>query len=142
MIYDLTEKRPKESLVVIPWESNSKTFPIILKELKKYKWAKFDKAYIYRWWKKEEKKEEFEKYGDVAVMEEFNGLGARDDDALIVLHGDPQEENGVHIYIGPCEAQLRDCFVIDKKKKCCFYDDMDNLKMSYNFKERKKNGTD
>ena len=35
MIYDLTEKRPKESLVVIPWESNSKTFPIILKELKK-----------------------------------------------------------------------------------------------------------
>lgn len=137
MIYDLTEKRPKESLVVIPWESNLKTFPIILKELKKYKWAKFDKAYIYRWWKKEEKKKAFEEYGDAAVMEKFDELREKDDDALILL----MTKDGLHINIGPCEAQLRDCFVIDKKKKYCFYDDMSNLKRSYNFKER-KNGTD
>lgn len=76
MIYDLTEKRPKESLVVIPWESNSKTFPIILKELKKkYKWSTPEKALIYRWWKKEEKKAEFEKYGDAAVLEAFVKCG-------------------------------------------------------------------
>ena len=137
MIYDLTEKRPKESLVVIPWESNSKTFPIILKELKKYKWSTPEKALIYRWWKKEEKKAEFEKYGDAAVLEDFDGLGIRDEDALIHL----VTKDGLHINIGPCEAQLYDCFVIDKKKKYCFYDDIDNLKKNYNFEER-KNGAD
>lgn len=139
MIYDLTEKRPKESLVVIPWESNSKTFPIILKELKKYKWATPEKAFIYRWWKKEEKKEEFEKYGDVAVMEKFDELKLeiKDDNALILL----TTKDDLHINIGPCEAQLCDCFVIDKKKKYCFYDDISNLRKNYNFKER-ENGAD
>lgn len=134
MIFDLTEKRPKESLVVIDWESNSKSFPIILKELKKYKWATPEKAFIYRWWKKEEKKEEFEKYGDVAVMEKFDELKLkeRDDDALILL----VTKDDLHINIGPCEARFCDCFVIDKKKKCCFYDDKSNLKKNYNFKER------
>ena len=134
MIFDLTEKKPKESLVVIDWESNSKSFPIILKELRKYKWATPEKAFIYRWWKKEEKKAAFEKYGDVAVMEKFDELklGTRDDDALILLI----TKDDLHINIGPCEAQLCDCFVIDKKKKCCFYDDKSNLKKNYNFKER------
>lgn len=135
MIFDLTEKRPKESLVVIDWESNLKSFPTILKELKKYKWATPEKAFIYRWWKKEEKKEAFEKYGDVAVMEKFDELKLeeRDDNATIHL----VTKDDLRINIGSWEALLCDCFVIDKKKKYCFYDDKANLKRNYNFKERK-----
>ncbi len=135
MIYEGKPKVPKSELTIIEWKNNLETFPIILRELNKYPWCEIDHINIYRWWKKDSLEKELKELGDVAYLETniLLPLLPEDNDATITLY--TKKYNTINI--GPYEAQLHDCFVIDKKAREFYYGDIEDLKERYDIEERK-----
>lgn len=134
-VYEGRPKMPKSQLLIIEWKNNKETLPVILNEISKLKWCKVDHLNIYRFWKKEEKKEAYAKYGDAAFLD-INislPLDEKDNDAEVVI----RTKDDRAISIGPNRAQFNDCFVIDKKSHDFYYADLSKLKEKYDLKKVK-----
>ena len=129
------EGKPKteSQLLIIEWKNIKETLPVILSEMDKLKWCKVDHLNIYRFWKKEEKKEAYADYGDVALLDIDISLplDEKDNDAEVVI----VTEDLRVICVGPYIAQLNDCFVIDKKSHDFYYADLAELKEKYDLKK-------
>ncbi len=134
-VYEGRPKMPESQLLIIEWKNIKETLSIILEEMNKLKWCKVNYLNIYRFWKKEEKKEAYAKYGDAALLD-INislPLDEKDDDAEVVI----RTKDDRAISVGPYIAQLNDCFVIDKKSHEFYYADLADLKEKYDLKKVK-----
>lgn len=135
-VYEGRPKMPESQLLIIEWKNIKETLPIIIEEMNKLKWCKVNYLNIYRFWKKEEKKEAYAKYGDAALLD-INislPLDEKDDDAEVVI----RTKDDRAISVGPYIAQLNDCFVIDKKSHEFYYADLADLKEKYDLKKVNK----